>query len=86
MTVFNYSELRSNLKNVCDLVVNDCDTVTIQRRNSENVVMMSESEFNSWRETIYLMSNPQNASRLMESIAQAERGNVVEKKLLDEDE
>jgi len=86
MTVFNYSELRSNLKGVCDLVVNDCDTVTIQRRNSENVVMMSESEFNSWRETIYLMSNPHNAARLMESIAQAERGDVIEKQSINEDE
>ncbi|WP_375748969.1 type II toxin-antitoxin system Phd/YefM family antitoxin [Vibrio sp. HN007] len=86
MTVFNYSELRANLKNVCDKVVNDCDTVTIHRRDSENVVMMSESEFNSWRETIYLMSNPKNAAWLMESIAQAEKGEVSEKQLIDEDD
>jgi len=86
MTVFNYSELRSNLKNVCDLVIDNCDTVTIQRRNSENVVMMSESEFNAWRETIYLMSNPHNASWLMESIAQADKGDVVQKPLIDGDE
>ncbi|MFV0447221.1 MAG: type II toxin-antitoxin system Phd/YefM family antitoxin [Vibrio sp.] len=86
MTVVNYSELRANLKNVCDSVVNDCDTVTIQRRNSENVVIMSESEFNSWRETIHLMSNPHNAAWLMASIAQAERGETSERQLIDEDE
>jgi antitoxin YefM len=86
MTVFNYSEVRSNLKQVCDRVVNDCEMVTIQRRNSENIVMMSESEFNSWQETVYLMSNPHNASWLVESIAQAERGAASERPLIDEDE
>ncbi|MCF7354642.1 type II toxin-antitoxin system Phd/YefM family antitoxin [Vibrio sp. CK2-1] len=83
MIVLKYSELGSNLKNVCDLVINNCEIVTIQRRNSENLVMMSESEFNAWRETIYLMSNPHNASWLMESIAQ---GTLVDKPLVDSDE
>ncbi|GEA52326.1 hypothetical protein VIN01S_31300 [Vibrio inusitatus NBRC 102082] len=55
-------------------MINDCDSVTIHRRDSENVVMMSESEFNGWKETIHLMSNPKNAARLMDSIAQAEQG------------
>jgi antitoxin YefM len=77
MTVMNYSEVRSNLKGVCDQVINDCDSVTIHRRDSENVVMVSESEFNGWRETIHLMASPKNAARLMESIAQAEKGLVL---------
>lgn len=76
MQVMNYSEVRSNLKDVCDRVVDDCDPVTIHRRHGENVVMMSESEFNGWKETIYLLSNPMNARRLMESVAQAEQGQV----------
>jgi antitoxin YefM len=70
----NYSEVRSNLKSVCDSIVDDCDSVTIHRRDGENVVMMSESDFNSWKETMYLMSNPANANALMESIKQAEQG------------
>lgn len=85
MMVLNYSELRANLKSACDQVVNNCDTTLIHRRDAENVILMSESEFNSWKETIYLMSTPANATWLMNSIAQAERGNVSEKELLEGD-
>lgn len=84
MQVMNYSEVRRNLKEVCDSVVNDCDSVTIHRRHGENVVIMSESEFNSWKETVYLLSNPSNARRLMESIAQAEQGQARARELRDE--
>ena len=35
---------------------------------------MSLDEFNSWQETLYLLSNPANAEHLRESIAQADWG------------
>ncbi|BCL73760.1 type II toxin-antitoxin system Phd/YefM family antitoxin (plasmid) [Vibrio nigripulchritudo] len=79
MNFINYTEARSRLKQVFDSVVDDCDQVTIHRRDSENVVVMSESEFNSWKETVYLLSNPNNSKRLMESLAQASNGEVVKK-------
>ncbi|MFA0077699.1 type II toxin-antitoxin system Phd/YefM family antitoxin [Vibrio artabrorum] len=71
-----YTEVRTNLKSVCDKVIDDCDSVTIHRRDGDNVVLISESEFNSWKETMYLMSNPVNANRLLESISQIENGNA----------
>ena len=37
-------------------------------------VLMSESEFNSWQETIYLVSNPANAEHLRKSLAEADSG------------
>ncbi|MFA0156845.1 type II toxin-antitoxin system Phd/YefM family antitoxin [Vibrio sp. 10N.261.46.A3] len=74
MQVMTYTEVRSNLKSVCDKVIDDCDSVTIHRRDGDNVVLISESEFNSWKETMYLMSNPINANHLLESISQIERG------------
>ena len=83
MTVYSFSEVRSNFKSVCDNVVNDCEHVVIHRRDAENVVMFSESEFNSWKETMYLLSNPVNARYLSESIKQVESGNVQERELLD---
>ncbi len=71
-----FSEARANFKQVCDTAVNDCAPVTIFRRDAENVVIMSESEFNSWRETIYLLSNPANAKHLLTSIEQVKSGKV----------
>ncbi len=44
---------------------------------------MSLEEFNSWQETLYLLSNPANAEHLMESIKQAKSGNKSVRKLID---
>jgi len=44
---------------------------------------MSLDEFNSWQETLYLLSNPANAEHLMESIKQAKSGNKSVKELID---
>ena len=52
MQIMTYTEVRSNLKSVCDKVVDDCDSVIIHRRDGDNVVLMSESEFNSWKEAM----------------------------------
>ncbi|AQS35241.1 antitoxin of toxin-antitoxin stability system [Shewanella psychrophila] len=83
MSVYSFTEVRSNLKSVCDSVVNDCEPAVIHRRGAENVVMFSESEFNSWKETIYLLSNPVNAKHLLDSIKQVEDGQAQERELLD---
>jgi len=42
---------------------------------------MSKEDYTSMEETLYLLSSPKNAERLMESIAQLQAGNTVEQKL-----
>jgi len=44
---------------------------------------MSLDEFNSWQETLYLLSNPANAEHLRESIAQAKMGKTQERELIE---
>lgn len=43
---------------------------------------MSLDEFNSWQETLYLLSSPANAEHLRKSIAEAKIGKTVERKLI----
>jgi len=45
-------------------------------------VLMSLDEFNSWQETLYLLSSPANAEHLRKSIAEAKIGKTVERKLI----
>lgn len=44
--------------------------------------MMSLADFNSMEETMYLLSSPKNANRLMESITQLKAGQVQTKELI----
>lgn len=82
MNVISYSEARNNLKSVMDRVVDDCEEAVITRRNGEAVVMISLSEWNSIRETEHLLSNPENARRLREGIAQLDRGEGLLRELI----
>lgn len=74
MRTINFSDARSNLKSVLDRVVEDADVTIITRRDAEDVVVMSLSEWNSWRETEYLLASPANARHLREAIARMDAG------------
>jgi antitoxin YefM len=82
MEVLSYSDARKNLKSVMDKVVADQSETIITRRNGEAVVMVSLSEWNSILETEHLLRSPENARRLRESIAQLDRGEGVERELI----
>jgi len=82
MEVLTYSDACMNLKSVMDKVIADRSEAIITRRNGEAVVMVSLADWNSIVETEYLLSSPENAKRLRESIAQAERGELVERDLI----
>ena len=57
MIATNYSEVRNNLKAYCDKATKDYETIIITRKNNENVVLMSEEEYNNLMENLYIMSN-----------------------------
>jgi antitoxin YefM len=62
MNSVSSSEARANLKAVMDKVVADRAPVAITRQRGEGVVMISQSEWNSIEETLYLLQSPKNAS------------------------
>ncbi|MGH8191611.1 MAG: type II toxin-antitoxin system Phd/YefM family antitoxin [Rhodanobacteraceae bacterium] len=74
MQAINFSDARKNLKAVFDRVVDDADVTIITRRDADDVVVMSLAEWNSWKETEYLLASPANARRLRRSLAQARTG------------
>jgi antitoxin YefM len=82
MEVLSYSDARKNLKSVMDKVVADHSEAIITRRNGEAVVMVSLSEWNSIRETEYLLSNPENAKRLRSGIEQFNAGKGLQRELI----
>ncbi|MBQ8866865.1 MAG: type II toxin-antitoxin system prevent-host-death family antitoxin [Bacteroidaceae bacterium] len=59
MRTANYTDFRANLKGYIDSVIEDCETVIINRGNNSGVVLISLEEYNSLKETEYIMSSPE---------------------------
>ena len=83
MKVETFSDTRANLKSVMDRVVADHAPVKITRQKAEAVVMVSESDWAGIEETLYLLSSPANAERLLDSIRRFDAGEGVERELIE---
>lgn len=77
MAVTNYSNARKNFKQLIDQVNDNQEAITITTKNN-NAVLISESEYEQYKETIYLLSNPANARHLTESIDQLQQGKTTD--------
>src|ERR1700728_1489150 len=70
MNTLTYSEARAGFKQAMDDVCRDHTPLLITRQGGENVVMVSLEDFSAMQETLYLLSSPKNAERLVRSVAQ----------------
>ncbi|WP_338764771.1 type II toxin-antitoxin system Phd/YefM family antitoxin [Bernardetia sp. ABR2-2B] len=79
MKVITLSELRKNMKKHFDEVTDSMETIAIPRSNKEEeaVIIMSLKEYNSLKETNYLLSTQTNRDRLNKSIEQMQTGKAV---------
>ena len=83
MQSLSVSETRANLKSVLDRVVADKAPIAITRQKGEGVVMISQSEWESIEETLYLLRSPRNAERLLEAVRGLEAGEGEEHALIE---
>jgi antitoxin YefM len=81
----SYTESRARYAEVLDSVVNDREEVVITRAGHEPVVLMSLADFESLRETAYLMRSPANARRLLDAMERLEAGHGEQRDLVDAD-
>lgn len=85
MRSITYTAARENLASTINEVCEDNAPVVITRNRDQAVVMLSLEEYESLEETAHLLRSPENAKRLLRSIAQLERGKGKRKKVnLDE--
>jgi antitoxin YefM len=84
MRATSATNLRKNLAAALDSVNDDHEPMIVTREGGKpSAVLMSLEDFASWQETNYLLSNPANAARLLESIAELEAGKGVERTLIE---
>lgn len=77
MKAISYTEVRQKLKDVMDAVCEDHEPVVVTRKRGENIIMMSQEDYDSLAETDYLLSTPANAKRLLASLEEAKRGKTT---------
>lgn len=65
MESISVNQFRDNLKSYIDTVIDTHQPLLITRRNGENFIVMSESDWASEQETLYVLQN----QRLMNQIA-----------------
>jgi antitoxin YefM len=78
MDIVTFSDARNNLKSVLDKVVDDSMPTVIFRQKGRSVVVVPKDEYDSWTETNYLLSNPVNAQRLRDAVAEMDAGKGIE--------
>ena len=85
MIAINYSTARRYLREYCDKTVTDFETIIITRERGENVVLMSEYEFNNMLENLYVRSNSKDYIELLQSIEQLKKGGGMTRELLEDE-
>lgn len=74
MRTANFSDFRSNLKSYFDSVIDDSETVIINRGKDTGVVLISLDEYNAIKETEYIMSSPELVKRIKEGKKEIQEG------------
>jgi len=78
------NQAKQQLDELIDRVILDAEPTILCNEQGKQAVLMSLDEFNSWQETLYLLSNPANAEHLRKSIAQANSGKKSVRALIEE--
>ncbi len=78
-----YTQARANLARLLDEVSLNKEIVIINRKNAENVAMVSESELTGILETAHLLRSPKNAQRLLKSLLKVQEKNEIPQSLKD---
>lgn len=82
METVNYTDFRSNLKHWFDKVINDVSDIIIKRKNGKDLVLISLDEYNSLKETTYLLTG-ENRDILLASIKELESNKGIQKDLIE---
>jgi antitoxin YefM len=83
MNAVTLKDPKLNLKELVEQVIADAEATIIVTESGDKVVVLPLDEYDSWKETVYLLSNPANANHLRKSIAEAQAEEAQERELAD---
>jgi antitoxin YefM len=76
MKAVSLKDDKIDLEEVVEQVIADAEATIVVTKSGGQAVVLPLDEYNSWKETAYLLSNPANADHLRRSIAEAQLGDT----------
>ena len=83
MKTVSFSESRKHYAQTLDTVINDREEIVVTRAGRDPVVILALDEYESLKETAYLLRSPVNAARILQGIAELESGGGAEHSLIE---
>ncbi|MEI7687151.1 MAG: type II toxin-antitoxin system prevent-host-death family antitoxin [Planctomycetota bacterium] len=81
MQAITLEDAKLNLSRLVEQVLADAEPQIVINEQGGQVVIMPLDDFNSWKETLYLLANPANAAHLRRSMAEADAGKAENREL-----
>jgi antitoxin YefM len=85
MIAVDCSNVKNDFEKYCDVAVRDFETIIVTRGENENVVVISESEYNNLMENLYIRENKEDYARLLASVEQLRQGMGRARTLVDDE-
>jgi len=76
-----YSQTRNNLRGIINQVCDNFEEFIITTKGKQSIVVISQAEYDSMKETIYLLSSKNNRDRLTQAVKQIESSKFLKKEL-----
>ncbi len=83
MQIVTATELKRDMKHILDQSIATKEPVIIKRPHGQDMALIALSEYESLKETAYLLGNKANAQHLAESIQQLDDGRIIKKQFED---
>ena len=84
MQAVTYSTFKSHLKEYMQKANEDADQILVTSRNpDDNIVVMSERDYNSWMETMRIYENPALAEKIRKGMQQVREGRTQSHDLIE---
>ncbi len=81
MQAISLKDANDRLPDLVAEVLDQAEARIVVTESGEQVVLMPIDQFNSWQETMYLLSSPANARHLRQSIVEADAGSAPAREL-----
>ncbi len=83
MDAITANQAKQDINRLIEQVISDAEPTIICNDQGKRAVLLSLDEFNSWQETLYLLSNPANVEHLRKSIQQDQAEKITERELIE---